>query len=184
MDARYLTTPLGAAVGIALSRAAIDKEDRTLFNQGVGAAAGAGIGYIGGGYLNEATQPKDRASRYARFKKDFLSKGPDYRHDEDMSDSQFEDIAEIVGKGSYKPLPNADSSKATAAYNDSLRWDYVAKQADALRAAIARQQGNDAQADWYLKRSNNTASRIQSRNSVANKLLSYLPSYLTGGESR
>lgn len=51
-DHRFWATPAGAAAGLLLSRKIIPEEDRNVFNQGVGTAAGAGVGYTAGSLLN------------------------------------------------------------------------------------------------------------------------------------
>lgn len=51
IDPRYLTTPIGAAVGLLIARKTIKPEDRTILNQGLGAALGAGAGFVGGSVM-------------------------------------------------------------------------------------------------------------------------------------
>ncbi len=172
-DARYYTTPIGAALGIALSRAMIDKKDRTLFNQALGGAAGAGVGYVGGGYLNEALQPRDPKSIYSRLKGSFMEGGPESLSDSPMNAKERELYAKIIPDTYYKRPKYI--KPGDEAYHRSLQEDALEKFRDDLRAGWAEQQEWPEAAEFYAGRASNAASRIKDRGSLANRLLRVIP---------
>ena len=57
LDARVITTPLGAALGLAATRALIPEKDRNLINQGIGTATGGAAGWKVGDYLEGQKTP-------------------------------------------------------------------------------------------------------------------------------
>jgi hypothetical protein len=82
IDSRWVTTPLGALVGLALTRKLVPKEDLNALNQTAGTLAGAGLGHMGGGFLNEslnAPAATDYDAHKAYRRQALKDQGPDFR---------------------------------------------------------------------------------------------------------
>jgi len=78
IDPRLLSTPLGAAVGVVLSRKLLPKSDRSFNTDLGGAGIGAGAGFLAGQYMKG--DPVDLASEdpsaYIRYLRENKPTGP------------------------------------------------------------------------------------------------------------
>jgi hypothetical protein len=151
----------------------IDKKDRTLFNQALGGAAGAGVGYVGGGYLNEALQPKDPKSIYGRLKKSYIEDGPEALSDAPMNAKERELYSKII-PGTYYKRPKY-IKPGDEAYHRSLQEDALEKFRDDLRAGWADQQKWRKASNFYSGRAANAVSRIKDRGGYINRILRTIP---------
>jgi hypothetical protein len=62
IDPRMLTTPIGAAVGVAVARKVLKGKDLTLGNQAIGAGLGGGAGFVAGQMIRGQTTKPTRKS--------------------------------------------------------------------------------------------------------------------------
>jgi hypothetical protein len=139
-DHRFWTTPAGAATGLLLSRQLIPKEDRNLFNQGAGTAAGAGAGFVAGGLLN-ADKPMTDDDFYSQ-----VLESEDYPTSamiDEMRKRGFDPSIKGISKeeGSDPTSYVAQKARVTQPMFAHLMWYR-------LKARLAQQQGRD---DIYQK---------------------------------
>lgn len=69
MSATYVTTPIGAVIGLAIARKGIPTRNRGLTADLVGLGLGAGAGYVGGSIYDQASipdKPEGWADRYGK----------------------------------------------------------------------------------------------------------------------
>jgi len=73
IDPRWISTPVGAAIGVALTRKVLDKKDHTFKNLAIGGGLGGGAGYIAGEFartdpgqfsLQEGQDPREAMAGY------------------------------------------------------------------------------------------------------------------------
>jgi hypothetical protein len=69
IDPRLVTTPIGAAIGLALTKRMVAEEDQNLLNLGAGTALGGGAGYLAGEYIRAERGPsgESKAGIYDRY---------------------------------------------------------------------------------------------------------------------
>jgi len=70
MSATYVTTPIGAVIGLAVARKAIPVRNRGLVADAIGLGTGAGAGYVGGALYDQATHPTTPEGMIDQYVKD------------------------------------------------------------------------------------------------------------------
>jgi hypothetical protein len=98
LDPRLLSTPIGAVVGLALTRKTLRPEDRTISNQligtGLGTAAGLAIGQLVRGEQLALGSPSER--RLRKFYREELPVG-------EVSDGEVQALNKVIPGGLYGP---------------------------------------------------------------------------------
>lgn len=67
IDPRMVATPLGAAIGVVMTRKILDKKDHTLKNMAIGGGIGAGAGFLTGQYIKGEPGDIEKPKNYMGY---------------------------------------------------------------------------------------------------------------------
>jgi hypothetical protein len=143
IDPRWVTTPVGAAVGMVLAKKLIAKKDLTKGKLALGAGIGGGAGYLTGqfikgdtSYLRDAEDPE---AAYAKYMKTHRPTGSASSDEIDLVD-RMDSIFNVKKRGG----PVNEFKKNVYSRIGSERQQAAVHQ---MRAAVQRKQGDNEAAD-------------------------------------